>query len=224
MLSKFSEAVITGILLLVFEISCARSTHEIQVGLSHGILRTRITNNYLQPKTITLQRNKFFLQPTLRYTYNFNLWARDSLPKVRMCMFIGYSIFGGKSKADTSEYKDKIIFHTLELGVCPSMYLIKNVSIGIAFKVNYTPLVLSKYYGTIYQSYSVPRKWLSENSTEHYKKFTTNFGVIGSYKIKRFTLSFETWIGLSNISNLQSDIYTQKITERNCKMLIGYNF
>ncbi len=205
--------------------SISKPRRELQIGISHNNIKFKIYTPNIQSATTTILKNTLFPQPNFRYTYHFTIYKKDTFPKLLLSTFIGYGILGGKSKSDTSSYKDKIAFHAFEIGIYPSFYFNKNLSVALAFKTNYLPLVINKQFGTVYQSDSIPRKWTSENVAKYYKDVSINLGFSCRYKINRlFTLSGEYWTSLSNLSNMKSDIVKVRTKEHNYILLIGYNF
>ena len=199
----------------------AKISHEVQVGLSYNRTTWQTTGHLFYPDE-TFKRNKPAFQPCVRYKLHFNLISKDSLPKLNINVFTGYHIFGGKSISDSSAYKDKYAFHTLELGINPSFYILPKLSVGIAFKMNYTPLVFQKDYGSPYQSDEVAREWKRQNVADRFKKLSYNMGLTASYQYQRFSLSAEAWFGLTNLNNIESLISKIEVKENNYRLLLGY--
>jgi hypothetical protein len=206
-------------LLSISILSNAKPIKEIKIGLSYNTLKWKITSPIFQSPT-TYKYKKFNSNPNIRYSYTFNF---KKLTNLQFSTILGYSTYGGKSKSDTTKFKEIYSNHCIELGIMPSYMVLKNKSIGIGFKLNYTPITLYKYYGTIYQSDLLPRKWFTENVSDRFNKLSTNIGINIKQQYNRFSFSFETWFGLSNLDNINSTIYKSNIHENNYRLLIGYS-
>lgn len=202
-------------LLSISYLSISKPTKEIQIGLTYNTFKWKI-NSGIQPLAV-YKYNRFYTSPLIRFSITSKYKKNFALNT-----FIGYHTMGGKFKSDTSNFKEKIIHHSLETGILPTYKFLKNTSIGIGLKLNYNPLTLYKYHGTIYQSDTIPRKWFTENISERYKKISTNIGFNAKHQYNRFSFSFEAWFGLTNLGNLNSITYKSKIIESNYRMLIGY--
>lgn len=197
----------------------AKPIKEIQIGLSYNTLKWKITNPIFQSPT-TYNYNKFNIKPTIRFSYTFLF---NKINNFKLTTFLGYGNFGGKSKSDTTKFKEVYSNHCIIIGLFPNYQIIKKTSIGIGIKLNYALLNLYKYYGTIYQSDTLPRKWFTENVADRFKKLSTNIGFNIKHNYQRFSFSFEAWFGLSNLDRIKSTIYKSTINENNYNLILGYS-
>jgi hypothetical protein len=124
---------------------------------------------------------------------------------------VGLHIFGGKYLDDTSNYKEKLAFYTIEVGLFPSFHIFKALSIAVGLKLNYSPFVLHKSYGTSYQSDDNDRAWYRQNDSDMFKKISNNAGINVRYKKKGYTVAVEAWFGLRNLNNVTSTAVTRQL-------------
>jgi hypothetical protein len=194
---------------------------ELQLAISYNRMTWKVSELPFTPNQ-TFKRNRLLLQPCLRFAIHSNVLVKDTVQKISLSTFVGFHIFGGKSKDGTSSYKDKLAFYTFEVGVYPSFHIHQSFSLGAGFKVNFTPLIVQKSYGTLYQSNDKDREWFRENVPNRFKKFSGNAGFIARYKNKRFTIAMETWVGLIDLNNIKSPMGSIKVRETNYRVQLGY--
>jgi hypothetical protein len=194
----------------------------IEAGAGYNTMNIASANHYFNTDT-SYSRTTFGIQPAIRLSYAFSLSKKDST-RFFLSPFIGYYIFGGKSRTEANGYKDVYKFNSLEAGVIPSMRVYKGLYAGAGVKGQYIFSVQQKYYGILNQPDSIPRSWETKNQSDIYYSCAWNAGVQLKYRVKHFTVAAEGWFGLSNLFSLESDLVTVHTTENNYRVMIGYNF
>jgi hypothetical protein len=194
----------------------------IETGAGYNTMSIATANHYFNTDT-SYSRTTFGIQPAIRLSYEFALSQKDST-RFFLAPFIGYYIFGGKSRTEANGYKDVYKFNSLEAGIIPSMRVYKGLYAGIGIKGQYIFSVRQKYYGILNQPDSVPRTWETRDQSDIYYLYAGNAGVQLKYRVKHITIAAEGWFGLSNLFSLKSDLVDVRTTENNYRIMIGYSF
>lgn len=196
---------------------------EVQVGLSYNRMKWYYSTFNPNP-VIKFKRNKLYLQPCMRFSTHFILSGNDSMPKLSLTPFVGLAIFGGKGKEDTSSYKDKLAFYTMEAGIYSSIHIRRKVSLGAGLKMNYTPLILQRHYGTLNQVNDNDRQWTTRDFSTPFRKFSGNAGLIARYTQKRYAIALEAWFGMTQLFKEQTYFSLVNVFETNYRLMLGYKF
>jgi len=193
-----------------------------EIGAGYNTLKTKV--NY-QPNQINLNdtvfvRNALWIQPSIKIYYSIRFGEKKYF---RLYPFAGYYCFGGKSKTEPDGYKDIYSFKSLEIGIIPSFIIKNKFEVSPSIKAQYNYSVIGKFYGSLGQADSIPRKWKEEDFTNTYNNIAINAGIRAKYKIcKNFSVGVETWFGLTNLMNMTGLNDKVTVTENNYRLFIGY--
>jgi len=163
-------------------------------------------------------RNQFILFPSFKLKYSIPLTNFDNNSSFEVTPFVGYNMFGGKSKKESNGYKDIIFLQSLEIGALPTFSLNNKLSLYVGLKGQYIFSAKQKSYGTVLSPIETERKWETHDVNELFKDISFNLGAGFNYKLDRFSLGLETWFGITNLSDYE-EIRTY---ENNYRLIIGY--
>ena len=167
---------------------------------------------------IKLNRNQFAILPSLKLKYSIPLSELKNNSTFGITPFVGYNMFGGKSKEEPNGYKDMIRLQSFEIGLLPTYTLNNRLNIYGGLKGQYIFSAKNKSYGSIVDPIEAEREWETNDISESIKDLSFNIGAGFNYKINRFLFGIETWFGISNLSNIEG----LKIYENNYRLIIGY--
>lgn len=190
-----------------------------ELGIGYNTLSWDV-DSYLTGEHTTYDRNNFFLLPSLKVKYANSLSEFEKID-LNLSSFIGYNMFGGKSKTDQNGYKDIIIFQSIEGGILPTLDLKNRISFFGGIKGQYILSAKSISYGSDQKN----KEWeINEIKKYFFKNFSFSAGVGMNYHFKKFIIGFESWFGLNNLSTINdSDFYIHNY-ENNYRLILGYKF
>jgi hypothetical protein len=167
---------------------------------------------------INNDRNQFLLFPSFKLKYSIPLTNFDNNSIFEVTPFVGYNMFGGKSKKESNGYKDIIFLQSLEIGALPTFSLNNKLSLYGGLKGQYIFSAKQKSYGTVLSPIETEREWETSDANELFKDISFNLGAGFNYKLDRFSLGLESWFGITNLSDYE-EIRTY---ENNYRLIIGY--
>jgi hypothetical protein len=213
------------LIVITFKITCASPNNEISFGASYNTLYMKSTN-LATAISYKFSRTSFYLTPCIRFGHSFNLIKVDNAPKLTINTFIGMHIFGGRYTVDTSEYDEKFKFYCIEAGVNPRFLVMRNLTVGIGFKVNFISLIKLKHFGYVSLPDSIPRKWDAVDETNNFNRKSLNGGFTAGYTLnRRFTFTAEAWFGLTDLDKKYTiGAFDRSTFENNYRLMIGYRF
>jgi hypothetical protein len=138
-------------------------------------------------------REAFSLTPTIRLQYNAIINKH-----ILFKPFIEYNIFGGKSATEPNGYLDKYWFYIIGGGANIN-YSYSHFEIGFGFKINRILKSIGYNYGGLTDSSSSTRSWDQIDWTDDFPKISTDIGPRIGYSLSHFTISMESWFGLSDL-------------------------
>ena len=163
-------------------------------------------------------RNQFVLFPSFKLKYSIPLTSFDNNSIFEVTPFVGYNMFGGKSKKESNGYKDIIFLHSFEIGVLPTFSLNNKLSLYGGLKGQYIFSAKLKSYGTVLSPIETEREWETNDVNEIFKDISFNVGAGFNYNISRFFFGIETWFGITDLNDSEEI----KIYENNYRLIIGY--
>jgi hypothetical protein len=193
----------------------SKNNIDLELGLGYNTLNwdaTSINEN------VSLNRNQFSVLPSFKLKYSIKLSELRNNSMFELTPFIGYNMFGGKSRTESNGYKDIIRLQSFEIGVLPTISLNKKLNLYGGVKGQYIFSAKNKSYGSVVSPIDSERDWETNDISDLIKDLSFNIGAGFNYKINRFLLGIETWIGISNLS----DVEDLKIYENNYRLIIGY--
>jgi len=158
------------------------------------------------------RRNQFWLLPTMRIENIFTPRNTKNSIKLKAFSFIGYNVFGGKSKKYPNGYEDYYLLRSIEFGSLPTLDIRDKFQISAGIKCQYVFNGTGNYYGWLSQPDTIPRQWKTENHN-WLKGPTLSFGIRMRYKIKIITCGVESWFGLTSVGST--------FLENNYRLLFG---
>ncbi|NPE30390.1 hypothetical protein HNV12_21030 [Methanococcoides sp. SA1] len=170
----------------------------IEVGVGHNQLNWSKYNNIKTCGGLNINRNSFYMTPTIRSYYRINICK-----PLYIQPFVGYHKFGGKSS------DDKYTFNAFEFGMLLQNRL-SSISYGLGFKIN-------KIFNVNYRS-----SRYEEDRPDWFKNCSKNIGFRVSYLINKISISAESWFGLEDLSI--GPVEGTKIYENHFRLLLGYSF
>lgn len=111
----------------------------------------------------------------------------------------------------------------MEAGIYSFFHFFKRFSLGAGLKMNYIPLVLQKYFGTLNDVNDNDRQWTTRDFSTTFKKFSGNAGVIGRYTHRRYSIALEAWFGMTQLFREQT-YFLVNVYETNYRLMLGYKF
>lgn len=190
----------------------------IEIGLGHNQLFWQAEG--IDGSTVTGNRTALSVMPSARIHYTASVTS-----DIGIYSFFGYNEFGGRSEEDTHPastdpevlYKDRIRFQNLEAGVF-GLYRISAFSVGLGAKVNRHLKMTNRSH---FQNHS---QALDGWSTSEIDSFFTDWSTDGGIRIEYLavagiTFGVESWFGLSDLSN-----YDSNIRQNHYRFLLGYRF
>ncbi len=188
---------------------------DIELGLAYNTINWEASS---LNEDIKLNRNQFAILPSLKLKYFIPLSELKNNSTFGIALFVGYNMFGGKSKEEQNGYKDIIRLQSFEIGLLPT-YSIKNkLNLYGGVKGQYIFSAKTKSYGSVLSPIDTAREWETNDMSELIKDISFNICAGFNYKINRFLFGIETWFGISNLS----DVDDLKIYENNYRIIIGY--
>jgi len=163
-------------------------------------------------------RNKFILFPSLKLKYSIPLTKFHQNSFFEITPFVGYNMFGGKSKKESNGYKDIISLQSFEIGILPTYSLNNKLRFYGGIKGQYIFSAKQKSYGSILDPIETERKWQTSDMNELFKNISFNPGAGFNYNISRFFVGIESWFGIGNLSDSEGI----RIYENNYRIIIGY--
>ena len=165
-----------------------------------------------------LNRNQFSIFPSFKLKYAIQLSEFKNNSIFELTPFVGYNMFGGKSKTELNGYKDIIRLQSFEIGALPTYSLRNKLNLYGGVKGQYIFSAKNKYYGSAVDPIETEREWGTEDLDKLFKTISFSVGAGFNYKINRFSVGIETWFGISNLTEIED----LKIHENNYRLLIGY--
>ncbi|MCB9232330.1 MAG: hypothetical protein H6581_11745 [Bacteroidia bacterium] len=136
--------------------------------------------------------------------------------------FLGYYVFGGKSRIEPNGYQDIFLFKSVEAGLIPSLEVNQRFRFSFMLKGQYIIETTARYYGTIGQPDSIPRTWASRDFTPIYSRIAMNTGLRFDYKMGHFFMGMESWVGFTNLNALRSEEFRLGVFEKNLRLCVGF--
>lgn len=186
-----------------------------EFGLGYNTLGWEVTS--LQ-RNIYNDRNQFSLFPSFKLKYSIPLIKLNNNSIFEVTPFVGYNMFGGKSKTEINGYKDIIHIQAFEIGALPTYSLNNKLNLYGGLKGQYIFSAKNKSYGSVLSPIDTEREWVTNDLDVLIKDISFNVGAGFNYKINRFFFGIETWFGITNLS----DSKDLKIYENNYRLIIGY--
>lgn len=193
----------------------SKNNIDIELGVGYNTINWAASPLNVDEK---LNRNQFSILPSLKLKYFIPLSELKNNSTFGITPFLGYNIFGGKSKEEPNEYKDMIRLESFEIGVLPSYSLNNGLNIYGGLKGQYIFSAKNKSYGSIVDPINADREWETNDIGSLIKDLSFNIGAGFNYNINRFTFGIETWFGISNLSDGEGP----EIYENNYRLIIGY--
>ena len=194
----------------------SKNNIDLELGLGYNISNWEVKSFN---ETVKLNRNQFYIFPSFKLKYSIPLSEFKNNSIFEITPFIGYNMFGGKSKTESNGYKDIIRLQSIEIGVLPTFSLKNKLNLYGGVKGQYIFSAKSKSYGSFADPVETEREWETNDMAEFFiKDISFNIGAGFNYKINRFSLGIETWFGISNLSKIEE----LKIYENNYRLIIGY--
>jgi hypothetical protein len=217
--SKLSRSFIGSVMLFALILVISQEIYSqsilsgfgVEVGGGHNQLFWQ--GNYFSYIPIDADRTNLSFTPTIRVNYQWYI-----MQNVSLIPFTGYNQFGGKDKQPNG-YQDQYWFDALECGAL-GMYSFNNYSVGVGIKANYHLKVTGRWLGTFAQGVSANDVWDEGDISNWFTKWSSDAGVRVSYKYAHFSISLESWFG---ITELQAGLISAAtIRENQFRILIGY--
>lgn len=193
----------------------SRKNISLELGMGYNTAIWKGTTPY---EITSLNRNQFTILPSFKLKYTIPLFKIKPNSTFEATLFVGYNMFGGKSKKESNGYKDIILLQSLEIGVLPTYLLNNKLNLYGGLKGQYIFSTKQKSYGTLLSSIDTEREWETSDMNGSLKKISFNLGAGFNYKINRFFFGIETWFGITNLSKFE----VVKIYENNYRLIIGY--
>jgi hypothetical protein len=210
---------ILALVLMMSQGLCSQSILSglgVELGGGHNQLFWSAPTQYLPPAINTVKtanRTDLSFTPTVRVNYQWNI-----AQTLAVIPFVGYNQFGGKSKL-ANGYQDQFWFDAMEGGAF-GMYVLNDISFGVGLKANYHLKVTGRWYGSALQTSSAGASWQEDNVSDWFTKWSGDAGVRVSYKYEHFSLSLDSWFG---VTKLQAGIFSPAtIRENQFRALLGY--
>ena len=188
---------------------------SVEFGLGYNTLGWDVKS---LPENINNDRNQFILFPSFKLKYSIPLTNFDNNSSFEVTPFVGYNMFGGKSKKESNGYKDIIFLQSFEIGALPTFSLNNKLSLYVGLKGQYIFSAKNKSYGSESSAVDTGRKWETHDVNELFKDIYFNLGAGFNYKLDKFSLGLETWFGITNLSDYEEI----RIYENNYRLIIGY--
>ena len=213
--------------LLFFQLSinliAQENNRDKKISLELGIgYNTLSWNVNLPNENIKFNRNQFMVLPSFKVKYSYPILKNEANSKLMIIPFIGYNMFGGKSKEESSNYKDIFLLQSLELGILPSYSLRKKIDISFGFKGQYIFSAKQKTYGSPLDPVGASSEWRTHDVNDRFKDISFSIGTGISYRLKRISFGIETWFGITNINNFTPESIDISSFENNYRLIIGY--
>jgi len=193
----------------------SKNNLDLELGLGYNTLNWEGTS---LNENVSLNRNQFTLFPSFKLKYSIKLSELKNNSIFELTPFVGYNMFGGKSKTESNGYKDIIRLQSFEIGVLPTFSIDNKLNLYGGVKGQYIFSAKNKSYGSIVSPIDTDRKWETNDINELIKGISFNIGAGFNYKINSFSLGVETWFGITNLSDTEN----LKIYENNYRLTIGY--
>jgi len=193
----------------------SKNNLDLELGLGYNTLNWEGTS---LNENVSLNRNQFTVFPSFKFKYSIKLSELKNNSIFELTPFVGYNMFGGKSKTESNGYKDIIRLQSFEIGVLPTFSLDNKLNLYGGVKGQYIFSAKNKSYGSIVSPIDTDRKWETNDINELIKDISFNIGAGFNYKINSFSLGVETWFGITNLSDTEN----LKIYENNYRLTIGY--
>ena len=124
--------------------------------------------------------------------------------------FVGYNMFGGKSKTVPNDYHDIVYLQAIEMGILPTIVVNNKMRFYGGVKGQYILSANIKSFGTIPVSIKhfemvdtdTAEAWYISRFRDFFKDFSYSLGVGGNYKFSRFYLGAEAWFGMTNLARI----------------------
>lgn len=188
---------------------------DFELGLGYNTLNWEATS---LNENVSLNRNQFTVLPSFKLKYSIKLSELKNNSVFKLTPFVGYNMFGGKSKTESNGYKDIIRLQSFEIGVLPTFSLDNKLNLYGGVKGQYIFSAKNKSYGSIVSPIDTDRNWETNDISELIKDISFNLGAGFNYKINSFSIGVETWFGITNLSDTEN----LKIYENNYRLTIGY--
>ena len=193
----------------------SKNNLDLELGLGYNTLNWEATS---LNENVSLNRNQFTVFPSFKLKYSIKLSELKNNSMFELTPFVGYNMFGGKSKTESNGYKDIIRLQSFEIGVLPTFSLDNKLNLYGGVTGQYIFSAKNKSYGSIVSPIDTDRKWETNDINELIKDISFNIGAGFNYKINSFSLGIETWFGITNLSDTEN----LKIYENNYRLTIGY--
>jgi hypothetical protein len=207
------------LLLLSFTVKSQKADSSnpvsLEFGFGYNTLGWEVTS--LQ-SNISHSRNQLFILPSFKIRYSFPLTEFKNHTTFGLSPFVGYNMFGGKSKTESSGYKDVIILQAFETGVSPCFSFSNHIAIYGGVKGQYIFHAQQRSFGSVWNPAGEERKWESHNVNEMFRDVSFSAGLGFNYWVNRFSVGIESWFGISNLGGYKE----LKIDENNYRFVIGY--
>lgn len=188
---------------------------RLELGLGYNQLKFRSLPTEFRSTSETLLRNEFKVTPTVRLSWEKNIFYIFSIRP-----FISYSIIGGKSSKSENGYEDEYSFETIDAGLFIN-YKIQNITFAVGGKYNRFLNVTGRFYGDLNFLSETNRQWNEKDMSSLFKKYSMNLGGGIGYIYKKFTISMEGWFSISELIRDDFENLSEVSTKR-FQLLFGY--
>lgn len=202
------------------QVTNSENNISLELGLGYNTINMEAIP--LSGEKIKNNRNQFSILPSFKVKYSLPLFEINNNSTFELTPFVGYNMFGGKSKKESNGYKDKFRLQALEIGFLPTYSVNEYFKFYAGFKSQYILSSKLKYYGAIADSDGTERTWKTNNQNDLIKDIAFSLGVGFNYMIERFSIGIETWQGITNLSALENNNVNLKIHENNYRLIVGY--
>lgn len=173
----------------------------IEFGIGHNTLSWTVKGKHIIPLLyrVPADCNNIYITPNIRVNYII-----DFSKNITSRVFIGCNSFGGRNN------KAGYSFNALEYGLIIS-YKYSKLSFGFGTKINQ---ILNAQYHYF--------QFKERENLNWYDKYSGNIGIRLSHFIKNFSVSAESWLGITNFYS--GPLPGGNIKENHYRFLIGYHF
>ena len=195
---------------------------SIEIGLGYNKFFGFEPNEIYGREKTSFSLNAFYLTPTIRLNYQM-----EPLKYLTLRPFIGYDVFGGLEKSESSnefvEANELVgpLFYSIEIGIVTS-YKFFDFQIGGGIKYNNHLKISHK----VLDEFNLTDTWFAKESVD--------LGLRLSYAIEDFTIASEFWFSITDLASFQNTEFDDYMNYDNNEyydfnknrfvLLIGYQF
>lgn len=194
-----------------------------EIGIGYSTARWIVEDSQNGISDTTFRRNRLWTNPSFRLNYSFDLIRINDRINLSLRPFIGYFVFGGRSRVEPEGYEDLFRFRSAEVGLIPSLEIDDAFRLSLGLKGQYIFDVEAEFYGNLGQGAGTPREWRVRNVSRLYSQTAMNIGARFDYKIARFIIGIEGWAGITNLNMLQTAADELRVLENNVRLTAGFD-